>query len=257
MIIQSGNDSAVALAEHIAGTEGTFAAYMNEYAQQLGMKNSNFETASGLPHKGQYSTAHDIALLSIATIRDFPEFYQWYSQKEFTHHDIKQRNRNKLLWKDRTVDGLKTGHTLAAGYGLAASAKRVGMRLISVVLGSKSDATRTAQTQSVLDYGFRFFETKTLENIHKKVAIANASRDKISIGTIGKVSFTLARGQFRLADQVIALNKNLTAPLKKGALVGKLLIKFEDSIVASVPLIALEDANEAGFFSNLLKSIGL
>jgi len=228
MIIQSGNDSAVALAEHIAGTEGTFATYMNEYARELGMKNSRFENASGLPHKDQYTTtASDMALLAAATIRDFPEFYPWYSQKEFTYHGIKQRNRNKLLWSDHTVDGLKTGFTKKAGYNLVASANRVGMRLVSVVLGSTGVEARTAQTQKILDYGFRFFETQRLKDITKEVPIASATQDTLKVGTISQASFTLARGQFKLSDQVIQLNSGLAAPIKKGDSIGKLLIQFE------------------------------
>ncbi|MCH9711040.1 MAG: D-alanyl-D-alanine carboxypeptidase [Proteobacteria bacterium] len=257
MIIQSGNDSAVALAEHIAGTEGTFATYMNEYARELGMKNSRFENASGLPHKDQYTTAADMAVLAAATIRDFPNFYSWYSEKEFTYHGIKQRNRNKLLWSDHTVDGLKTGFTKKAGYNLVASANRVGMRLISVVLGSTGVEARTAQTQKILDYGFRFFETQRLKDITKEVPIASATKDTLKVGTASQASFTLARGQFKLSDQVIQLNSGLSAPIKKGDSIGKLLIQFEGKTTASVPLIALEDAEQAGFFSRMLEKVGL
>ncbi len=257
MIIQSGNDSSVALAEHIAGTEGTFATYMNEYARELGMKNSRFENASGLPHKDQYTSASDMALLAAATIRDFPEFYPWYAQKEFTYHGIKQRNRNKLLWSDHTVDGLKTGFTKKAGYNLVASANRVGMRLISVVLGSTSVDARTSQTQKILDYGFRFFETQSIKNITKEVPISSSTKDSIKIGTMSETNLTLARGQFKLSDQVIELNSNLTAPVTKGDSVGRLLIKFEGKNMASIPLVALEDAQQAGFFSRMLEKIGL
>ena len=257
MIIQSGNDSSVALAEHIAGTEGTFATYMNEYARELGMKNSRFENASGLPHKDQYTSASDMALLAAATIRDFPEFYPWYAQKEFTYHGIKQRNRNKLLWSDHTVDGLKTGFTKKAGYNLVASANRVGMRLISVVLGSTSVDARTSQTQKILDYGFRFFETQSIKNITKEVPISSSTKDSIKIGTMSETNLTLARGQFKLSDQVIELNSNLTAPVTKSDSVGRLLIKFEGKNMASIPLVALEDAQQAGFFSRMLEKIGL
>ncbi|MDB2589804.1 D-alanyl-D-alanine carboxypeptidase [Candidatus Thioglobus sp.] len=257
MIIQSGNDSSVALAEHIAGTEGTFATYMNEYARELGMKNSRFENASGLPNKDQYTTAADMAILSAAIIRDFPQFYPWYSQKEFTYHGIKQRNRNKLLWSDHTVDGLKTGHTKKAGYNLVASANRVGMRLISVVLGSTGVEARTAQTQKILDYGFRFFETQRLKDINKEVPIKSATKDSLKVGTTSQASFTLARGQFKLSDQVIQLNSELSAPVKKGESIGKLLIQFEGKTIASVPLVALEDAEQAGFFSRMLEKVGL
>ncbi|BBB24173.1 D-alanyl-D-alanine carboxypeptidase (penicillin-binding protein 5/6) [Isorropodon fossajaponicum endosymbiont JTNG4] len=256
MIIQSGNDSAVALAEHIAGTEGTFATYMNEYARQLGMNNSWFENASGLPNDNQYTTAADITLLVTATIRDFPQFYPWYSQKEFTYHGIKQRNRNKLLWSDHTVDGLKTGFTKKAGYNLVVSAKRVGMRLISVVLGSSSVNARTSQTRKILDYGFRFFETQTIKDIKKEVPITSATKDTLKVGTSKVVSFTLARGQFKLSDQVIQLDTALSAPINKGDIVGKLLIQFEGKTMVSIPLVALEDAQQADFFSRMLEAIG-
>ena len=251
MIIQSGNDSAVALAEHIAGTEGTFATYMNEYAQQLGMKNSRFENASGLPHKDQYTTAYDMAILAAASIRDFPQFYPWYSQKEFTYNGIKQRNRNKLLWSDSTVDGLKTGFTKKAGYNLVASANRMGMRLVSVVLGSTGVDARTSQTQKILDYGFRFFETQTIKNITEDVAVSGATKDTIKIGTKGVSNITLARGQYKLSDKVIQLNEGLSAPIKKGDTVGSMLIKFKGKTIAKVPIIALEDTAEAGFFAKI------
>jgi len=257
MIIQSGNDSSVALAEHIAGTEGTFATYMNEYARELKMINSRFENASGLPDNNQYTTAADMAILAAATIRDFPQFYPWYAEKYFTYHGIKQPNRNKLLWSDKTVDGLKTGFTKKAGYNLVASANRMDMRLVSVVLGSTSADARTAQTQKILDYGFRFFETKNLKNIEKQVPISSATTDTLKVGTTGEKSFTLARGQFKLSDQVIQLDDNLSAPISKGDKVGSLLIQFEGKTTAKIPLIALEDAEEAGFFSRMLEKVGL
>jgi len=157
MIIQSGNDAAVALAEHIAGSEETFAQMMNQYAQQLGMFNTNYRNSTGLPDPDHYTTAADIAILSAATIRDYPDHYKWYAEKEFTYNDITQHNRNKLLWRDNTVDGLKTGHTEEAGYCLAASAQRSGMRLISVVLGTRSDNARAQETQKLFNYGFPYF----------------------------------------------------------------------------------------------------
>ncbi|SMM98449.1 D-alanyl-D-alanine carboxypeptidase [uncultured Candidatus Thioglobus sp.] len=256
MIIQSGNDAAVALAEHIGGTEGTFSAYMNEYAKKLGMHNSRFENASGLPHKDQYTTAADIATLSSATIRDFPKFYQWYSQKEFTYHGIKQRNRNKLLWSDHTVDGLKTGFTKKAGYNLVASAKRVGMRLISVVLGSTSTQARSSETQKILDYGFRFFESQTISKIDQKIPIKNSTKETIRVGLKKPQTITLSRGQYRLSQQVIELNANLTAPINKGDNIGHLVIKFEGENLVKLPIIALENAPKASFFSRLLGKIG-
>ena len=251
MIIQSGNDAAVALAEHIAGTEGTFTAYMNKYAQGLGMDNTRFENASGLDYKDQHTTAFDMAKLASATIKDFPEFYPWYSEKEFTYHDIKQRNRNKLLWSDKTVDGLKTGFTKKAGYNLVASANRMDMRLISVVLGSTSVEARTAQTQKILDYGFRFFETKNIGAITKSVPISNSTKDEIKVGLQNSKAITLARGQYKLSQQAIELNAGLSAPIKKGDSIGHLVIKFEGKNLAKLPLVALEDAPEAGFFSQI------
>ncbi|BAF61552.1 D-alanyl-D-alanine carboxypeptidase family protein [Candidatus Vesicomyidisocius calyptogenae] len=256
MIIQSGNDSAVALAEHIAGDESTFTTYMNKYARKLGMNNSQFRNASGLPDNNQYTTAADIVLLATAIIKDFPQFYLWYSEKEFTYHGIKQYNRNKLLWNDHTVDGLKTGFTKKAGYNLVASAKRLGMRLISVVLGSSSVNDRTSQTQKILDYGFRFFETKTIRNIKKELPIANSTKNMLKVGTSKIISFTLARGQFKFSDQVIQLDTALSAPINKGDVVGKLLIQFKGKTMASIPLIALEHAQQASFFSRMLETIG-
>ncbi len=255
MIIQSGNDAAVALAEHIAGTEGTFTAYMNEYAQQLGMLNTRFENASGLDYQDQHTSAADIAILAAATIRDFPEFYPWYKQKEFTYHDIKQRNRNKLLWSDNTVDGLKTGFTKKAGYNLVASANRMDMRLVSVVLGSGSTASRTEQTQKILDYGFRFFETIKISDVSKEVPISKSTNDTIKVGLSGETYLTLARGQFKLSQQAILLNGELSAPIKQGDSVGHLMITFQGETLTKLPLIALEDAQEAGFFSRMIDSI--
>jgi D-alanyl-D-alanine carboxypeptidase (penicillin-binding protein 5/6) len=255
MIIQSGNDAAVALAEHIAGTEGTFTAYMNEYAQELGMHNTRFENASGLDYQDQHTSAADMAILAAATIRDFPEFYPWYKQKEFTYHDIKQRNRNKLLWSDNTVDGLKTGFTKKAGYNLVVSANRMDMRLISVVLGSDSTATRNEQTQKILDYGFRFFETIKISNISKEVPISKSTNDTIKVGLSGETYLTLARGQFKLSQQAIALNGELSAPINQGDPVGHLMITFQGETLTKLPLIALEDAQEAGFFSRMIDNI--
>ncbi|KAA0449323.1 MAG: D-alanyl-D-alanine carboxypeptidase [Candidatus Thioglobus sp.] len=258
MIIQSGNDAAVALSEHIAGTEGTFATYMNEYAKQLEMFNSNFENASGLPNEKQLSTAADMAKLASATIRDFPQFYTWYSQKEFIYNDIKQHNRNKLLWSDHTVDGMKTGYTRKAGYNLVASAKRVDdMRLISVVLGSTGVQARNSQTQILLDYGFRFFETKKINKISQKVPISGSTKQAIKVGFNSPKAITLPRGKYRLSKQVIELNDNLQAPISTGDSIGNFVVKFEGKDLARLPIIALEDAPESGFFSRMLNKIGL
>ena len=172
MVIQSGNDASVALAEHIAGSEESFAELMNHYGETLGMQSTNFRNSTGLPDPDHYTTARDIAVLSAATVRDFPDYYTWYSEKEFTFNNIRQHNRNTLLWRDPAIDGLKTGHTEAAGYCLAASAKRDGMRLVSAVMGSSSESSRASETQTLLNYGFRFFETVQLYQAGQELALS-------------------------------------------------------------------------------------
>ncbi len=255
MIIQSGNDASVALSEHVAGSEGTFVLFMNEYALDLGMDNTNFENASGLPHENQYTTAHDIAILSSAIISEFPDFYQWYSQKEFTYNNIKQSNRNKLLWSDATVDGLKTGYTEKSGYCLVTSANRVGMRLISVVLGSDSPTVRVSETQKLLDYGFRFFETQSIDDVSQQVPVFKSEKSSIKVGVLSSPYLTLPRNQFRYTTQTIHLSEQLTAPIKRGDNVGELVLSFKEEVLARMPLVALEDAPESGFFARMIDSI--
>ena len=257
MIIQSGNDASVALAEHVAGSEGTFVLFMNDYAQEIGMTNSRFENSSGLPHKDQYTTAKDMALLSSAIIKEFPDFYEWYGQKEFTYNNIKQINRNKLLFTDSTVDGLKTGWTEKAGYCLATSANRVDMRLISVVLGSASPAIRTAETEKLLDYGFRFFETQSVNDISHQVPVYKSKIGNIKVGVADSSYLTLPRNQFKYTTQTINLESDLIAPINQGDQVGTLSISFNDEDIATLPLIALEDANEAGFVSKMIDTVKL
>jgi len=255
MIIQSGNDASVALAEHVAGSEGTFVLFMNEYALDLGMSNTNFENASGLPNDNQYTTANDMAILSSAIIREFPDYYKWYSQKEFTYNDIKQNNRNKLLWSDATVDGLKTGYTKKARYCLVTSANRVGMRLISVVLGSNSPTIRVSETQKLLDYGFRFFETQSINDISQQVPVFKSEKNTIKVGVIDSSHLTLPRNQFRHTTQTIHLYQKLVAPIELGDNVGELVLSFKDEVLARMPLVALEDAPESGFFARMVDSI--
>ena len=257
MIIQSGNDASVALAEHVAGSEGTFVLFMNDYAQQIGMENTRFENASGLPHDDQYTTAKDMALLSSAMIRDFPVYYEWYSQKEFTYNNITQTNRNKLLFTDSTVDGLKTGWTQKAGYCLVTSANRVDMRLISVVLGSVSPAIRTSETEKLLDYGFRFFETQSVNDISHQVRVYKSEKANIKVGVADSSFLTLPRNQFRYTTQTINLNQDLIAPISQGEQVGELVVSFNDQNIATLPLIALENAAEAGFISMMIDTIKL
>ena len=257
MIIQSGNDASVALAEHVAGSEGTFVLFMNDYAQQIGMENTRFENASGLPHDDQYTTAKDMAVLSSAMIRDFPVYYEWYSQKEFTYNNITQTNRNKLLFTDSTVDGLKTGWTQKAGYCLVTSANRVDMRLISVVLGSDSPAIRTSETEKLLDYGFRFFETQSVNDISHQVRVYKSEKANIKVGVADSSFLTLPRNQFRYTTQTINLNQDLIAPISQGEQVGELVVSFNDQNIATLPLIALENAAEAGFISKMIDTIKL
>jgi len=257
MIVQSGNDASVALAEHVAGSEGTFVLFMNDYAEQLGMKNSRFENSSGLPHKDQYTTAKDIAILSSAMIRDFPDLYKWYSEKEFTYNNITQANRNKLLWSDSTVDGLKTGYTQKAGYCLVTSANRVGMRLISSILGSNSPAVRFTETEKLLDYGFRFFETQSVDDISHQVPVYKSEKSSIKVGVEDSTYLTLPRNQFKYTTQTITLDQDLIAPVNQGERVGNLVVSFSNENIATLPLIALEDAPESGFFARIVDTIKL
>jgi len=257
MIVQSGNDASVALAEHVAGSEGTFVLFMNDYAEQLGMKNSRFENSSGLPHKDQYTTAKDIAILSSAMIRDFPDLYKWYSEKEFTYNNITQPNRNKLLWSDSTVDGLKTGYTQKAGYCLVTSANRVGMRLISVVLGSDGPTVRFTETEKLLDYGFRFFETQSVDDITHEVPVYKSEKSNIKVGVEDSTYLTLPRNQFKYTTQTITLDQDLIAPIYQGDRVGNLIVKFSNENIATLPLVALEDAPESGFFARIVDTIKL
>ncbi|MCW8926975.1 MAG: D-alanyl-D-alanine carboxypeptidase [Xanthomonadales bacterium] len=260
MVIQSGNDASVALAEHLAGTEEAFAGLMNHYAAQLGLENSHFTNATGLPHEDHYTTARDVALLSAALIRDFPELYKLYSEKEYSFNNIRQHNRNNLLWRDPAVDGLKTGHTQAAGYCLAASAKRDGMRLISVVLGSASESSRVAESQSLLNYGFRFFETVQLYKAGQELAqgrVWKGEQEQIRLGIRDDLFITIPRGRYEDLDAQVEMRPELIAPVAEGEQVGQISIRLENEEVANRGLIALEAAHEAGFFGRTWDGLSL
>ncbi len=251
LIIQSGNDAAVALAEHIAGTESTFADYMNQYAQSLGMKNSHFVNSTGWPHKDHRTTARDIATLSRAIITEFPEHYQLYKQKEFTYNGIRQYNRNKLLWRDKSVDGLKTGHTESAGYCLVASAKRGDMRLISVVLGTKSEKARANISQALLSYGFRFYESNKLYGAAeplKTTRVWKGNKEDVSIGLADDLYITIPRGQYKYLNAKMDINANIEAPLTKGQQLGTLHIVYNDDELLSRPLIALQNIEKGSIW---------
>jgi D-alanyl-D-alanine carboxypeptidase (penicillin-binding protein 5/6) len=251
MVIQSGNDASVALAEHLAGTEEAFAGLMNHYAVQLGMTGTNFTNATGLPDEELYTTARDVAILSAALIRDFPDLYRLYSEKEYSFNNIRQHNRNNLLWRDPAVDGLKTGYTQAAGYCLASSAKRDGMRLISVVLGSSSESSRVSESQSLLNYGFRFFETVQLYKAGQELAqgkVWKGEEEQIRLGIRDDLFITIPRGRYDDLDAQVEMRPELIAPIAEGEEVGRITIRLEDEELANRGLVALEAASEAGFF---------
>lgn len=251
VIVQSGNDASVALAEYVAGSEEAFAGVMNHYAEVLGMSNTHFTNSTGWPDENHYTTARDIATLSAATIRDFPDYYRWYSEKEFTFNEIRQHNRNTLLWRDPAVDGLKTGHTESAGFCLAASANREGMRLISVVMGSNSETSRASETQSLLNYGFRFFETVQLYNARDELAQARVWKgmaENIAVGIADALFVTIPRGRYDDLDARVEMHPLLEAPLATDAVVGQITIALDDELVAERDLITLSGVEPAGFF---------
>ena len=260
IIIQSGNDASIALAEYIAGSEDAFADMMNATAERLGMKNSHFMNATGLPHPDHYSSAHDMAILARAIINEDKDHYAIYSQKEFLWNNIKQGNRNLLLWRDSTVDGLKTGHTEEAGYCLVASAVRDGARMITAVFGTDSEKTRAAETQKLLTYGFRFFETQTFYKKGEELSQATVWKGttrQVKAGLAEDLSMTLPRGQVKQLQATMVLEPQLVAPLKQGDVIGKVEVKLGDEVVHSADLIALEDVEEGGFFRRLWDSIRL
>jgi serine-type D-Ala-D-Ala carboxypeptidase (penicillin-binding protein 5/6) len=258
MIIQSGNDASVALAEHTAGTEAAFADLMNEYARRLGMVNTNFRNATGLPGEDHYSSARDIALLAAAIIREYPEFYQFYSEREFTYNNISQRNRNQMLWRDPTVDGMKTGMTDAAGYCLVSSAQRDGMRLISVLLGTTSAKARADATQSLLNWGFRFYESHRLYAAGETVTTARLWKgqlDTLNIGLLQDLWITLPRGRYELLQASLELQSPMIAPLTTEDTVGRLRVSFEDRAIAERELHPLAGSGEGDIMRRALHSL--
>jgi len=260
MVIQSGNDASVALAEMIAGSEDVFAQLMNKYATSIGMTNTNFVNATGLPHENHYTTAHDLALLTKALISEFPEEYKWYSEKKFTFNGITQYNRNKLLWQDATVDGLKTGHTESAGYCLVASALRDDNRLISIVLGAKSADKRVQETQKLLNYGFRFFETHKLYSAGQRLndaVVWEGTRDLIGVGTETDLFVTIPRGQYKNVTIESTIQPDIKAPIQKGQNLGSLHISLGNKVIAERPLVALSEVEEGSFFKKLIDQIKL
>jgi len=249
LIIQSGNDASVALAEHVAGTEDAFVQLMNQYAAELGMKDTNFVNSTGWPDKQHLMTARDIAVLAAAIIREFPESYAWYSEKEYTYNNIKQYNRNKLLWRDESVDGFKTGHTESAGYCLVTSALRSDMRLISVVLGTDSKKARASVSQAILNYGYRFFESHTLydaEEVLSRPRVWGGEFETLTVGLSDDLAVTIPRGAYDNLDATMDIDKNIEAPVEKGQHVGVVKVMLDGELLQSVPLVALEAVNEGG-----------
>ncbi|MGZ4980150.1 MAG: D-alanyl-D-alanine carboxypeptidase family protein [Methylobacter sp.] len=257
VIIQSGNDASVALAEHIAGDEATFANMMNQHAERLGMKNSHFEDSNGLPIDNHYTTARDLAILTQALVKEFPEYYRWFSQREFTFNNIVQHNRNQLLSRDETVDGVKTGFTDAAGYCLVASALRNDMRLISVVMGASSPNARANENQNLLNYGFRFFESHKL--YQGKTSLAEAriwkgDTKNLQLGLAEDLYASIPRGHYADLKAAINIDKKITAPVKEGTKVGTVIVTLKDEVVANKDLIALKTVEQGNIIQRLYDS---
>lgn len=260
MIVQSGNDATIALAEKLGGTEDGFVQIMNEYARRLGMTNSHFQNSWGGPAPQHYSSARDLAILSRAIIREFPDYYRWYSQREFTWNNVRQTNRNGLLYRDSTVDGIKTGHTNSAKYCLASSAIRDGMRLISVVLGSPTQRAREDASSALLNYGFTFYETVKLQEGGTALLtpqVFKGSAGSVAVGTKDDVSVTIPRGQSAALTKEALVDGPLVAPLAAGATVGEYVVQVGDATVARVPLVTLSAVDEGGLFGNLLDTVRL
>jgi D-alanyl-D-alanine carboxypeptidase (penicillin-binding protein 5/6) len=260
VIIQSGNDASVALAEYVGGTEEVFAEMMNEAARNLGMVNTHYVNATGLPHPEQYTSARDVARLASALINEFPDFYGWYSQREFTYGGIRQHNRNRLLWRDPSVDGLKTGHTESAGYCLVTSAMRDGMRLVSVVMGTDSEEARATASQALLNYGFRFFETYQLYASGDEISVEPVWKgvaDDVTLGVNRDLFVTIPRGRYDALEARLEVGGTLTAPLDAGERVGRLVISLDEDDLADRPLVALEGVEQAGFFGRSIDGFRL
>lgn len=255
MVIQSGNDASVALAEHIAGDEQTFAQMMNQQAEKLGMTNSWFSNSTGLPTKeDHYTTAQDLSRLTLALIRDFPEFYSWYSEKEMTFNGITQKNRNRLLWRDKSVDGVKTGHTDAAKYCLVSSSLRDGMRLISVVMGTSSENARAQESQALINYGYRFYETHRLYQAGETLTstrIWKGSSQQLNLGLSEDLYLTIPRKQYKNLDAQMELDPRIMAPAAKGQQFGVVTITLDGTELARKPLIALSPVTEGSIFQRL------
>ena len=258
LIIQSGNDAGVALAEHVAGSEAVFAELMNNHAKRLGMDHSHFADSSGMPDPNHYTTARDIAKVAQATIREFPEYYKWYAEHEFTFNGITQHNRNRLLWRDKSVDGVKTGHTESAGYCLVSSALRDGMRLIAVVMGTKGDEVRAKESQALLNYGFRFFETHKLYAAGTeltRVRIWKGAADEVALGLGEDLYVTIPRNRYDDLNANMSIEPQIFAPVTQGRTYGRVNIALDGDVIAQAPLLARNDVAEGGLWDIAVDSV--
>ncbi len=258
VIVQSGNDAVVALAEHVAGSEEVFAAMMNDHAQRLGMNGSNFRNGTGLPDPDHYTTARDVAILARALISQYPEFYAWHSIREFTWNGIRQHNRNSLLWRDPTVDGIKTGHTSSAGYCLLSSALRGDMRLIAAVMGTASEKVRADESQALFNYGFRFFETHKLYESGQELTRPELWRgleNEAVLGVDEDIWITIPRGSYERLNAQMDVPLRVLAPLQKGQRMGQVRVTLDDQLLAESPLVVLQDAPEGGLWKRTSDSI--
>ena len=261
MVVQSGNDASVALAEHVAGTESVFAELMNQYAAKMGMLSSHFVNATGLPAESHVSTARDLTTLARALIGDFPEYYgRWHSMKEFTYNGIKQSNRNSLLWRDDSVDGLKTGHTDDAGYCLVASAVRENMRVVSAVMGTSSSKARTDGSQALINYAFRFFETRLLFKAGEEITTARvwkSANETAPFGVLEDLYITVRRGTYDELESTLDIPAIIEAPIAAGQPVAELKIRFGDEELLSTPLRALNDSPVGSIWQRTRDSVSL
>ncbi len=255
VIIQSGNDAAIALAEHVAGGEHAFADLMNQQAELLGMSNTQYMNATGLPAEGMFTSARDLSKIARAIIRDHPTYYAIYSKKYFEHNNINQPNRNRLLWRDKSVDGLKTGRTEEAGYCLVSSAKRRDMRLIAVVLGATNDESRARESQRLLSYGFRYFDTQTIysagETLKANAKLWYGEDEFLNLTVADDVTLTFPRGAEKKFKAEISLNEVITAPIAAGQVLGNLQISLNENLLVDIPLVAEKDIAESGLFAKL------
>ena len=254
IVIQSGNDATVALAEYVAGSEEGFVDFMNAYASELGLSNTLFQNAVGWTDPNHFSSVNDLAQLTKALIANFPDHYATYKEKEFTFSGIRQLNRNKLLWRDDSVDGVKTGHTESAGYCLISSAKRNDMRLIAVVAGSPSENERLISSQRLLEYGFRFFATQKLISKDSEITTAKVwggKMDEVALGTKEDILLTLPRSDFKNIKANYNFKNNIQAPISNGDVIGDIEFISDDRVVLSAPLVAIESVEAKGFFGRI------